>query len=65
MRIVIARERCTSCGNCVLAAPNIFDLDEDDARVVLLNDTPASSELVAVRAAQADCPADVIDLVPA
>ena len=65
MHITIAREKCTSCGNCVLVAPEFFDLDDNDARVVLIKDQPDESEIDTIREAITDCPTDVIDLVDA
>ena len=63
MYITIARENCTSCGNCVLVAPEFFDLDDNDARVVLIKDQPNESEIATIREAINDCPTDVLDLI--
>jgi ferredoxin len=63
MKLVVDRDGCTSCGDCVLTAPDVFDLDDDDARVVLLQEHPPESARVAVGQAVRDCPADVIRIV--
>lgn len=44
MRITADRERCASAGMCALTAPDLFDQDEEDGRVIVLNDTPAAED---------------------
>jgi ferredoxin len=44
MRIVADRERCTSSGMCALTAPGLFDQDDEDGRVVVLNDDPTAGD---------------------
>ncbi|MGD9529834.1 MAG: ferredoxin [Pseudonocardia sp.] len=61
---MIDREPCTSCANCVLAPPDVFDL-ADDAKVVLLTDRVPEGVLDAVRRAADDCPAAVITVCDA
>ena len=55
---VIAR-KCIGAGQCVLAAPAVFDQD-DDGIVVLRDATPPVSEHEAVRKAARLCPAVAI-----
>jgi ferredoxin len=59
VRITIEPTRCEGFANCVNAAPDIFDLD-DNGHVVLKNDTVDDSRLDAVRRAVYDCPVNVI-----
>ncbi|MGY4101562.1 ferredoxin [Nocardia sp. R16R-3T] len=59
MHLTLDRERCTSCGYCLIAAPEVFDLD-DDAKAVLLQTDPPEDLRFAVEQAINDCPADVI-----
>lgn len=54
------RDRCIGAGQCVLAAPDLFDQDEDDGLVVLLDPSPSAEHEAAARAAAAACPAAVI-----
>ena len=54
------RDRCIGAGQCVLAAPDLFDQDEDEGLVVLLVPEPAAGLEPAARAAAAACPASVI-----
>jgi ferredoxin len=61
MRIVTDTARCVGAGQCVLSAPDIFDQD-DDALVVLADESPATSALERVRAAVDRCPSGAITL---
>jgi ferredoxin len=63
MLLSVDRDGCTSCGDCALAAPDVFDLDDDDAKVILLLAQPPESVRVAVEQAIRDCPAGVIGMV--
>ncbi|MDX6234499.1 MAG: hypothetical protein QOH68_3607 [Nocardioidaceae bacterium] len=63
MNLTVDRDGCTSCGDCALAAPDVFDLDDHDAKVVLLLSEPPESARVAVGQAIRDCPAKVIYMV--
>ena len=54
------RDRCIGAGQCVLAAPDLFDQDEVDGLVVLLEPAPGGAQETAARAAAAACPAAVI-----
>ncbi|MFB7370094.1 ferredoxin [Streptomyces sp. NPDC056222] len=60
MELSIARERCQGAGMCVLTAPEVFDQDESDGRVVLLEATPPVDRQAAVHEAAELCPAGVI-----
>ncbi|WP_406462412.1 ferredoxin [Streptomyces sp. NBC_01622] len=59
MKITIDRDKCIGAGNCVFAAPDVFDQD-DDGFVVLLDDPPPSEQEDAVRSAAHACPAQII-----
>jgi ferredoxin len=59
IRIKIDPSRCEGFGNCINAAPDIFDLD-DDGKVVLKKDTVEDQRLEVVRRAVYDCPVNVI-----
>ncbi|MCD0446042.1 (4Fe-4S)-binding protein [Glycomyces sp. A-F 0318] len=53
MRITADRERCASAGMCALTAPGVFDQDDEDGRVVVLNGEPVGGDA-----------ADAVDLCP-
>ena len=57
MKVTIEPDRCVGSGQCVMAAPTVFDLD-DNGIVVLLEDE--TSEAQAVRDAINLCPARAI-----
>ncbi|MFT4030582.1 MAG: ferredoxin [Protaetiibacter sp.] len=57
------RATCIGSGQCVFAAPDTFDQD-DDGWVVVLNDEPVSpAELAAARQAVQICPSRSLSLV--
>jgi ferredoxin len=57
MEIVIDTQACNGYGNCLVAAPHVFDLDPDTNVVVLLPGMPGEGDEDAVHEAVADCPA--------
>lgn len=59
MRIEADRDLCISAGNCVMAAPEVFDQD-DDGIVVLLADPVPEAEHDRAREAVRLCPAAVL-----
>jgi ferredoxin len=61
VRIRIEPSRCEGFGNCINAAPDIFDMD-GNGRVVLKKDTVDDSRIDVVRRAVYDCPVNVISL---
>ncbi|MBJ7005675.1 MULTISPECIES: ferredoxin [Streptomyces] len=60
MNIAIDFDRCCGAGQCVLAAPEVFDQRDDDGVVVLLDPHPPTEQEENVRQAAALCPAAVI-----
>jgi ferredoxin len=61
MKIEIDRKLCNGYGNCIAAAPDIFDLDDLNI-AVLLRDTDESDRAEAVEAV-ADCPVRALKIV--
>ena len=53
-------ERCCSSGHCVLIAPQVFDQDERDGTVILLQARPPRTLEPLVREAAAVCPTHAI-----
>ncbi|SOD62669.1 ferredoxin [Streptomyces zhaozhouensis] len=62
MRVEVRPETCVGAGQCVLAAPRLFDQGEDDGLVVLLRARPGLEETAEVLRAVDDCPAGAITL---
>ncbi|CAA9297463.1 MAG: Ferredoxin [uncultured Actinomycetospora sp.] len=62
MKIEANRDICIGAGNCVLAAEDVFDQD-DEALVVVLSDQPSDDQTTEVRNAVAQCPSGALSLV--
>lgn len=60
MKIEIDEEKCTAAGQCVLAAPDVFDQRDEDGVVIVLDATPPESQRAAVEDAIIRCPAAAI-----
>lgn len=61
MRISVDRERCIGSGMCALTAPEIFDQDDDEGKVKLLDPQPQRCHAEA-REAAAVCPSGAIEV---
>jgi ferredoxin len=65
-RLHVDRERCIGAGMCALTAPEVFDQDPDDGRVILLHAEPpstahhATAHHAAARMAAGVCPSGAI-----
>lgn len=57
--VTVVREKCQGYTNCVVAAPNVFDMDDDNIATVL-DPRPIGDDLVATRRAVRLCPVDAI-----
>lgn len=62
MNITIDESKCCAAGQCVLAAPEIFDQRDDDGIVVLLDANPGEAEHDNARTAASLCPAAAIEI---
>jgi ferredoxin len=60
VHVTIDEDKCCGAGQCVLAAPDVFDQREDDGVVILLDADPGEDQHTAVREAAAVCPAAAI-----
>ena len=59
----VDRDRCVGAGNCVLTLPAVFDQDDDEGLVVVLDpDPPPEAAGLLARAVQL-CPAGAISTV--
>lgn len=63
MELVVDRERCIGAGMCALLAPELFDQDEADGRVLLLAAATEAARHPAAREAAHNCPAAAITLL--
>ncbi|MFG2133664.1 ferredoxin [Streptomyces sp. NPDC048751] len=62
MKVELEADKCVASGQCVVAAMEVFDQD-DDGIAILLDERPAAEHLDQVREAVAVCPAAAIRLV--
>jgi ferredoxin len=62
MRVVVDVERCRGAGLCALTAPEVFDQDEQDGTVIVLDDKPPPDLHHAAGVAARLCPNSVIRL---
>ena len=63
MKVIIDQDACVASGQCVLAAPEVFDQREEDGIVVLLNENPPDELAGEIRDAAGICPALAIRIV--
>jgi ferredoxin len=62
MRVAVDQDRCVAAGQCVAAAPDVFDQRDEDGVVVLVKATPDAAEEAGVRRAAGVCPALAIQI---
>ncbi len=63
MKLIVNRDICIGAGMCVLTAPDLFDQDEDDGRVLSLGAAESGEQQAALREAVDVCPSGAIRLV--
>ena len=61
MKVELEADKCVASGQCVVAAMEVFDQD-DDGIVMILNDRPEGADQESARRAAALCPARAISL---
>jgi ferredoxin len=62
MKIVADKHKCVGAGTCAVIAPDIFDQDDADGIVVVLDEHPAEDRRAAVEEAVDFCPAQALML---
>ncbi|MFB9727938.1 ferredoxin [Haloechinothrix salitolerans] len=62
MRVTLNIAKCESFASCVVAAPEVFDLDEEENVAVLLDESPPEEMRSAVEEAVRSCPVQAIAL---
>ncbi|MEV6561456.1 ferredoxin [Nocardia sp. NPDC051756] len=63
MELRVDRERCIGAGMCVLTAPEVFDQDLADGRVLSLTRTPTPEQAADVRETVQMCPSGALTFV--
>ncbi|THV41944.1 ferredoxin [Glycomyces buryatensis] len=62
MRLIADREVCIGAGMCALTAPDVFDQDEREGRVVLLTEVPGPESIEAAEEAVQLCPSGALSV---
>jgi ferredoxin len=60
MRTWVDLNLCEGCASCLVAAPEVFDLDDDTGKAVVLVEHPAPGQHAAVRTAVLHCPTQAV-----
>lgn len=62
MHVNVDYAMCEGHGQCLLAAPDVFDLPDDSDKVVVLNADPPERDRPSVVRAAAMCPAQALSV---
>lgn len=63
MRISVEPGVCIASGQCYLAVPEVFDLDDEDGTVVLLDAAPGEDVQTAALQAVQNCPSGALSVL--
>ncbi len=56
MRVTVDLGRCNAYGNCVIEAPDVFDIDDANGLAIVLDANPPEEKRKKVEAAARLCP---------
>ena len=62
MRVIRNADTCELHGECVLAAPEVFEIRDDDEVVTVLNPEPGEQLRAKVESAAVNCPTGSIEI---
>lgn len=62
MKIIADLETCQGYANCVIEAPDLFDIDEGTSKVVVLEASPQPGMEADARRAAAACPVKALTI---
>ena len=60
MKVIVDSGRCELHGECMMAAPDVFAIEDDKESVTVLNDQPGEHRRSAVEEAAMMCPVAAI-----
>jgi ferredoxin len=64
LRVVLDLDTCQGYANCVMSAPEVFDIAEQTGVAILLQEHPDDTQRAAVEEAVRQCPSESITLEP-
>lgn len=62
MRVVVDLKKCAGHANCVMKAPEVFDIDADTSKALLIEEHPSESLREKVEDAVRSCPVQAITI---
>lgn len=62
MKVFVHKDKCVGAGQCMVAAPEVFDQNPEDGVVILLQANPLPELHANVREAAWLCPAVAIEI---
>lgn len=62
MRVKLDTRTCQAYANCLMTAPEVFDLDEAAGTAVILQENPTEAHRPAVAEAVRNCPVQALSL---
>lgn len=60
MKVIVDTDLCAAHGDCVIAAPEVFEIGDDDDVVSVLDPEPGEELREKVEQAASDCPVAAI-----
>jgi ferredoxin len=57
VKVIIDQDKCVASGQCVMAAPDVFDQRDEDGIALLLTENPPAELADDVKQAATICPA--------
>lgn len=64
IKVKANRRLCEGFGNCVVAAPDVFDIDDDD-RVIVLTESVEEADRTTIQEAVRGCPVSALNIADA
>lgn len=62
MKVHADIDKCEGYANCVVAAPDVFSIDDEENIVVVMNADPAEDRREAVEEAVRNCPTSALSI---
>lgn len=62
MKVILDAKKCELHGECMMAAPEVFDIEDDKDAVTVLDPEPGDDQRSAVENAVMNCPTSALRL---